>query len=414
MTNRFSPLRLWCRSDPAADKPFWHPVASLRLPRNRSSGTKRSHFRNVSVRALDRFRSDIRLLCAGLMGRCAREQSKAVSEIRSTGGSVRYDWQSFSQLGHQEHPWAPPWLIGFLGIDFIGTVRGVQCAGSDRAIASLHHLTGLEELHLFESTTDDSLQKLAGLANLRELSVEDGSLVTNAGLVSLARLPKLEVIRFEGFKVTDDGLASLTRISGLRSLNLSGHPVTDDGLRSVSRLIKLEWLALANTAITDAGLRCVDKLKSLKHLDLTNTDIKGAGLSHLRGLDALETLILDGTLIGDDQIQLLSGLRSLRDLQLNYCELSDKCLVHFRELKELRRVSFNGTRIRGYGLSDLQGLPNLGSISLVTEVAAEECVANVALLTRLKELVIERRAFNDSQIGRLRDALAPDVKIILH
>jgi hypothetical protein len=53
--------------------------------------------------------------------------------------------------------------------------------------------------------TDETLELLVGLPQLRELTLND-SAVTDAGLATLARLPALETLRIARTKVTAEGL----------------------------------------------------------------------------------------------------------------------------------------------------------------------------------------------------------------
>ena len=52
--------------------------------------------------------------------------------------------------------------------------------------------------------TDETLEMLAGMANLRELDLND-TRITDAGLETLAQLPALAILRLRGTAVTDAG-----------------------------------------------------------------------------------------------------------------------------------------------------------------------------------------------------------------
>jgi hypothetical protein len=65
------------------------------------------------------------LVIGGWLGwvvRSARIQRDAVSAIRKDGNHVAYDWQwnNGSFVGARRNPWAPRWLVDFLGIDYFG------------------------------------------------------------------------------------------------------------------------------------------------------------------------------------------------------------------------------------------------------------------------------------------------------
>lgn len=78
--------------------------------------------------------------------------------------------------------------------------------------------------------TDQTLTYLRGMANLRELDLND-SQVTDEGVAELAKLTALEVIRLRGTRITDVGLREhLSRLPRLKRLDLRGTSVTAEAL----------------------------------------------------------------------------------------------------------------------------------------------------------------------------------------
>src|SRR6516165_8790615 len=57
----------------------------------------------------------------GWIVRQAHIQRDAVAAIKHAGGSVKYDWEYVSK----GNPWAPRWLVDWLGVDFFGHVTEV-------------------------------------------------------------------------------------------------------------------------------------------------------------------------------------------------------------------------------------------------------------------------------------------------
>lgn len=80
--------------------------------------------------------------------------------------------------------------------------------------------------------TDDTLERLAGLPQLRELTLNDTS-VTDAGLATLARLPKLECLRIARTRVTPEGVQRFLDAPPprLRQIDVSGNDVPATILR---------------------------------------------------------------------------------------------------------------------------------------------------------------------------------------
>ncbi len=76
-------------------------------------------------------------------------------------------------------------------------------------------------------------------------------------------------------------------------------PLTDADLVNLRGLRRLDRLALSGTKITDAGLEHLRFVPQLPNLQLSRTAITDAGLVHLKAVTRLEVLLLDGTQITD-------------------------------------------------------------------------------------------------------------------
>ena len=93
-------------------------------------------------------------------------------------------------------------------------------------------------------------------------------------------------------KVTDAGLVHLKGLTKLEWLDLTNTMITDAGLVHLKGLTNLQQLHLCDTKVTDAGLVHLKGLENLQYLSLTTTEVAGAGLVHLKGLKKLERLDL--------------------------------------------------------------------------------------------------------------------------
>jgi hypothetical protein len=80
--------------------------------------------------------------------------------------------------------------------------------------------------------TDETLELLASLPNLRELTLNDTA-VTDAGLATLARLPALETLRIARTKITPEGLRRFLDAPPRRlfQLDVSGNGIPTTILR---------------------------------------------------------------------------------------------------------------------------------------------------------------------------------------
>jgi hypothetical protein len=170
----------------------------------------------------------------GWIVRQAHIQRDAVAAIWKAGGVIQYEWQwrdgNSTPLGK---PWAPTWLVELIGVDYFG------------------HVT-LAEIQ-WPSTGPDALLAQVGRLTQLDVLISSASL-SDAGLVHLQGLTKLELLDISGTKITDARLVHLKGLTNLFRLVLDGTQVTDAGLAHLKGLTNLESLNLANTRVTDAGV----------------------------------------------------------------------------------------------------------------------------------------------------------------
>lgn len=115
-----------------------------------------------------------------------------------------------------------------------------------------YHLVG-------DTIADEQLATLAPLsAQLTWLNLA-GTKITDAGLATVAGLPKLTRLHLERTGITDAGLAHLCGLANLEYLNLYGTQVTDAGLIQLAPLTNLKKVFLWQTGVTAAG---ADTLKA--------------------------------------------------------------------------------------------------------------------------------------------------------
>lgn len=81
--------------------------------------------------------------------------------------------------------------------------------------------------------------------------------------------------------VNDAKLAQMTLPPQLKRLGFRNCEVTDAGLVHLKDLRKLEWLYLNDTAVTDEGLLHLQGLAQLRFLSVVNTSVTKAGIDRL-------------------------------------------------------------------------------------------------------------------------------------
>ena len=133
----------------------------------------------------------------------------------------------------------------------------------------------------------------------------------------------------ENDRITDDGLVELRGLDSLTALNLErldryrpphsgsvARPLTDACLVHVLALPRLEILTLSGNLITDQGLAQIAKMDTLKVLDLDATEITDAGLAYIKAMKGLETVNLGATRVTKGAATQLQMVRP--DLRIDF------------------------------------------------------------------------------------------------
>jgi tRNA A-37 threonylcarbamoyl transferase component Bud32/Leucine-rich repeat (LRR) protein len=182
----------------------------------------------------------------------------------------------------------------------------IQCQVSDndmKIIATMHNLI---ELNLADNKalTDQGLQSIDNLPNLKSLNIKDTS-VSDEGVAKLKVLPQLIFLAVSGFdhptalrkidkskivhlemincNVTNNDLKVIGAMSNLLELYLYDNgQITDQGLRSICNLAKLRTLEIEGTALTYACGETLKRLPSLRHLTISCEKWTPAELASLR------------------------------------------------------------------------------------------------------------------------------------
>jgi uncharacterized protein (TIGR02996 family) len=267
---------------------------------------------------------------------------------------------------------------------------------TDDGLQHLAGLTQLRELKLMcRRVTSKGLKHLSGLTRLRKLSLT-GRQLKDAGLKHLAWLTQLQELDLDGTAVTGTGLKHLAGLAQLEALSLEGTAVTDATLKHLAGLTHLEDLSLEDTRVTDAALEHLAGLTRLQWLNLRGTGVTGAGLVHLAGLTELRGLVLLGAEVTDEGLEHLAGLTGLQALDLHATDVTDAGLEHLAGLTGLRKLSLSMTRVTDSGLKHLAGLTALRALNLSSTPVTDAGLAHLAGLTGLQQLSLHLNRVTDA------------------
>jgi len=148
--------------------------------------------------------------------------------------------------------------------------------------------------------TDAEWESLRGLADLRELVLEQGR--------------------------ADDGRAEiLATLTGLERLVIRESPLTDVGFWKLAECGELRDLNVPQAACTSAGVRALAVLPHLRSLRLGGPQLAGAEVCEaVTSLPHLRSLHLIDVLIGDEGLTVLQRLPGLWNLYLDGAGVSDE------------------------------------------------------------------------------------------
>lgn len=198
--------------------------------------------------------------------------------------------------------------------------------------------------------TDADFQQLAGLRQLRMLSLSKG--LNDARLAQLAGLRELEYLQTNLADVTDQGLEPLAQLTNLTTLKFfhPGKAFTGAGLAQLARLPKLERLTVAGSlAFNDDGMAAVATLPHLREFRTWHAGPTQEGVRKLQGMKTLKSLHLGQRLTyrppacpTDETIPLVAAMSSLESLQLEEARLTLGALRQLRQLPALKKLTLGG------------------------------------------------------------------------
>ncbi len=229
----------------------------------------------------------------------------------------------------------------------------------DRCMPHIAHLTGLKELHIWETDiTDSGMRYITNLKSLEYLVLPN---ISNAGLVYATQLTSLKGLYFKNNSLTNTGLAQLANLKSLEELELGGGQLGDAGLVHLANLPKLSYLLLWGKGFTEAGLVHLANIPSLKILNMQQYQVTDAGLEHLSRLEQLEVVSFSGPPVSDNGFAYLRRMRSLRILG---APLGDNALAHLKEIKSLESLDLPGEKVTDKEMAYLSEFPNLKHLKM--------------------------------------------------
>jgi len=341
-------------------------------------------------------------------------------------------------------------------------LRQLQWSGtvlSQEGLARLGRHPTVEQLIFDFTTWDDGwLKHLAGMPNLRILSLRHSKGITDTAVPTLATMKQLKQLALSelvtrekvqqlrealpgceiesphpadpdraasewvlrlggGVRVADLARLPSTLIEGnalpvlTRADRLPGTPfrliyvdlqgkideTNEADLAKLNGLKSLLFLHLPGARLTDRGLDTLTDLPSLRGLCLRDTRITDAEVKAVGRFPGLEILSLEGLKLTDHGLKPVGKLGKLQALILSRTQITDAGLAELSGLTELTELVVSGPKLTGAGLRPLHGLPKLRDLQLTGPGVTDAGLAALPGLTRLVHL-------NMTQVQNVTDA----------
>ena len=290
-------------------------------------------------------------------------------------------------------------MTGLLHLDLSRT------QADDEALAFVAHQAQLMELDVWgcDRITDAGLVHLEALQRLERLELGQCPGVTDAGLPALVALPRLSTLGVAGTRVGDGGLAAIRQMRTLKRLDLAHTSVIGPGLGSVAMLADLWSLSLFGCVhLRSDALAGLRPLRALSALNLGRCGLlSDQAMVYLRPLRALSELRLEGVAITDGGVLYLTDLHGLALLDLSWTRVADAGVARLGALRGLRTLMLAGTGLTDTGLASLTTLRGLADLDVSNTHVTDAGLRTLSALTTLESLDLEGTEVHDAGLVHL-------------
>lgn len=146
---------------------------------------------------------------------------------------------------------------------------------NDESLAHIKGMHNLEELFIrCPAVTDNGISQLAGMQNLKILSLDRCTRLTDKCLDTIEKMKDLERISLAETRVSKAGILRVTKMKNLDTISLCGLPCDQECLKEIEKM-NLVRLSLRQAPLSGADVMPLSQVKPLKLLDVR--DIEGFG-----------------------------------------------------------------------------------------------------------------------------------------
>ncbi len=279
-----------------------------------------------------------------------------------------------------------------------------KCPGvTGTALAEVND--GLETLRLDNSdVSDDGVQHLGRLKNLKQLRLNTNERITEASLFAIENCEFLESLNLSGLPIAKKHFEKMNHFKKLKKLNLAGcQQATGDGVGLLAQCGDLEEIDFSSCRRIDSpDMIPLAQFKKLKTLVLRGTRVNADGIVHLQELENLETIDLSGCKwIDDEAVAALAEVLSLKKVLLNdISRITDESLRQLGKLPRLEEIYLShNLKITGAGLAGFSGSSPLKRLEMKrVDSLTPAGLRNLTKLSELENLDIHCKKLTNEHI----------------
>jgi hypothetical protein len=256
--------------------------------------------------------------------------------------------------------------------------------------------------------TDAAVEMLSRLDHITALNFDGTPLLTDDGLMRVARLPRLEELNVSGWKgqITDRGLTVLRHLPALRRFEMCWQQrVSDAGMVHLASCERLEHVNLLGSATGDGAIRALACMPYLAHLN-TGRGVTDAGIPLLHEIPTFKTW--HG---GAPEYGLMAFEAKPNHLMLDG-PFTDAGLARLAGLDGVFGLGFfwHCPNFTAAGLAALRDLPRLGFLGCGGERCDDGAMRHIAAIPCLRMLMAQGTVAGDEGFAAL--SASPTIEYI--
>src|SRR5580765_4426687 len=286
--------------------------------------------------------------------------------------------------------------VPFYTIDWLNNEVSVQGPQSEKSWDAVLGVMAEHRIGKLSASgmSDSALKRLADLSQVTHLRIGGSSDVTDQGVKHLARMPQLQDVELGGRNstITDQGLESLGQLTNLRRFQVCWTPaISDKGLVWLSHCDQLEDVNVLGTQTGDGTIRALMGKLHLRYFR-SGQRVTDAGLTLFQHFPVFRTW--QG---GDISYGLMSADTRPNHLLIDG-PFTDAGLASLRGLDGLFALSFfwHCPAFSSEGLRPLQQLSNLGFLGCQNNHCDDDAMRHIAHFPRLRMLMGQGAVASDT------------------